>query len=69
MPRVGFEPAIPATKQSQTYALDRAATGIGHIKVMQFLYLSLHNILTYVGKLLGDFSRSRQVTILPYFHS
>jgi hypothetical protein len=28
MPRVGFEPATPATKQPQTYALDRAATGI-----------------------------------------
>jgi hypothetical protein len=29
MPRVGFEPATPATKWPQTYALDRAATGIG----------------------------------------
>jgi hypothetical protein len=29
MPRVEFEPAIPATKRPQTYALDRAATGIG----------------------------------------
>jgi hypothetical protein len=28
MLRVGFEPAIPATKRPQTYALDRAATGI-----------------------------------------
>ena len=28
MPPVGFEPAIPATERSQTYALDRAATGI-----------------------------------------
>ena len=26
---VGFEPAIPASGLSQTYALDRAATGIG----------------------------------------
>jgi hypothetical protein len=25
-----FEPATPATKRPQTYALDRAATGIGH---------------------------------------
>jgi hypothetical protein len=25
-----FEPVIPATKRSQTYALDRAATGIGY---------------------------------------
>jgi hypothetical protein len=29
MPRAGFEPANPATKRPQTYALDRAATGIG----------------------------------------
>jgi hypothetical protein len=31
MPRVGLEPAIPATKQPQTYALDHAATGIGKV--------------------------------------
>jgi ABC-type Na+ transport system ATPase subunit NatA len=29
MPSAGFEPAIPAIKHPQTYALDRAATGIG----------------------------------------
>jgi hypothetical protein len=29
MPSAGFEPAIPATKRRQTYALDRAANGIG----------------------------------------
>jgi hypothetical protein len=29
MPRAGFEPATPATKQPQTYALDRATIGIG----------------------------------------
>jgi hypothetical protein len=29
MPSAGFEPTIPPTKQPQTYALDRAATGIG----------------------------------------
>jgi hypothetical protein len=36
MLRVGFEPANPATKQPQTYALDHAATGIGEsIDTMQ----------------------------------
>jgi hypothetical protein len=30
MPQEEFEPAIPATKRPQTYALDRAAAGIGH---------------------------------------
>ena len=29
MPAVGFEPAIPTSEQSQTHALDRAATGTG----------------------------------------
>jgi hypothetical protein len=29
MPSAGFEPAIPAAKRPQTYALDRAANGIG----------------------------------------
>jgi hypothetical protein len=29
MPSAELEPAIPATKRPQTYALDRAATGIG----------------------------------------
>jgi hypothetical protein len=29
MSRVGFEPAIQATKRPQTYILDREATGIG----------------------------------------
>jgi hypothetical protein len=31
MPSAGIEPAIPANKLLQTYALDRAATGIGII--------------------------------------
>ena len=29
MPPVGFEPTISASEQTQTYVLDRAATGIG----------------------------------------
>jgi hypothetical protein len=29
---VGFEPAIPETKRPQTYALNRAAVGIGLVK-------------------------------------
>jgi len=31
MPSAGFEPAITATKQLQTYALQRTATEIGPI--------------------------------------
>jgi hypothetical protein len=30
MKPAGFETAIPANERSQTHALDRAATGIGH---------------------------------------
>jgi hypothetical protein len=29
MPSAGFEPATPATKRPQTYALDRASTEVG----------------------------------------
>jgi hypothetical protein len=29
MPSAEFEPATPATKRPQTYALDRAATEVG----------------------------------------
>jgi hypothetical protein len=31
MSSAGFEPEIPATKRLKTYALDRAATGIGQL--------------------------------------
>jgi hypothetical protein len=41
MPSAGFEPAIPATKQPQTYALDRAGTEIGSDVVYQIKMLSL----------------------------
>ena len=33
MPPVGFEPTISAGERSQTYALDRAATGTGCIDI------------------------------------
>ena len=34
MPRVGFEPTISAGEWPKTYALDRAATGIGSDRQM-----------------------------------
>jgi hypothetical protein len=46
MPPVGFEPTIPASARPHTYALDRAATGIGqmtfnkNVKVQRNLHLS-----------------------------
>jgi hypothetical protein len=42
MPLVQFEPAIPASARQQIYALDRAATGIGHgLHVMFIQYKNL----------------------------
>jgi hypothetical protein len=35
MPSTEFEPATPATKRPQTYALDRAATEVGSILTME----------------------------------
>jgi hypothetical protein len=38
---VGFEPTISAGERPQTYALDRAATGIGiYIYIMELLLCS-----------------------------
>jgi hypothetical protein len=38
MPSPGFEPATPATKRPQTYALDRAATEVGNLKLKNIKY-------------------------------
>jgi hypothetical protein len=48
MPLAGFQPAIPATKRPQTYALGRAATGIGFIEpqgTIKFCELFVKQIL------------------------
>jgi hypothetical protein len=39
MPSWGFEPAITAIEWPQTYALDRGATGIGHLLLLPLLIL------------------------------
>jgi hypothetical protein len=44
MPSEGYKPAIPATKLLRTYALDRAATGIGKNK-----RLTAKNLFILVG--------------------
>ena len=36
----GFEPAVPTSEQPQTYALDRATTGIGHGNLNVFSFFS-----------------------------
>jgi uncharacterized protein YjbI with pentapeptide repeats len=42
MPLAGFEPATPATKRPQTYALERVATGIGTLHYITLHYITLH---------------------------
>jgi hypothetical protein len=40
MPLVEFEPTIPVLERAKTvYALDRAATVIGHLKICHFYIL------------------------------
>jgi hypothetical protein len=43
MPPVEFEPTISASARTQTYALDRAAAGIGSFKALflKYPYLKL----------------------------
>jgi len=41
MPPGGLEPTFPVSEQPQTNALDRAATGIGYLVYMHFLYYEL----------------------------
>jgi hypothetical protein len=38
MPPAGLEPAIPASERPQTYALDRAAIGIGQGQLYLYLF-------------------------------
>jgi hypothetical protein len=40
MPPVGFELTIPASARPQTYALDRAVTGIG----TKYIYVAMQGI-------------------------
>ena len=35
MPSAVFEPTIPESERPQTHAIDRAATGIGHLRLLQ----------------------------------
>jgi len=42
---VGFKPTISAGERPQTYALDRAATGTGFVKLIMLLNLKYHKQL------------------------
>jgi hypothetical protein len=43
MPPAGLEPAIPAGERLQTQALDRSATGIGILIMLQYLKNCIQN--------------------------
>ena len=42
MPSVGFEPAVAAIEEPQTYTLDRTTTGIGNVPVSFVIFVCLH---------------------------
>jgi hypothetical protein len=65
MPRAGFEPAIPATKRPQSYALDRAVTGIGFInKSLKLIIVKIETfwLLWFAGHDLGCERREMRTT-------
>jgi hypothetical protein len=69
MPAVGLKPATPATERPQTYALDRAATGIGisiYILLILFSHLHLtlyrHSLIFLSSALLAQFIILLQTT-------
>jgi len=47
MPSSGFEPAVPASERPQTYALERAATGIGDQELPRLKRLALLNSIKH----------------------
>jgi len=49
MRAAGFEPTIPAIDRPQTHAIDRAATRIGDLPRLEYVYLItyFHVILTF----------------------
>ena len=49
MPQAEFEPKIPGSERSHTYALDRAVTGIGNFTVPVYYILSKIRV-KYMGR-------------------
>jgi hypothetical protein len=48
MPSEEFEPAITATRRLQTYALDRAATGISSLLITNTIKHRVHALESYI---------------------
>jgi hypothetical protein len=53
MPSAGFEPATPATKRPQTYALDSAATEVGSKRLYGVTSISQNAAILY-SKIKGN---------------
>jgi hypothetical protein len=62
MPRVGVEPAIPASEQLQIHALDRAAAGIGKHCIGTSQYFLISHLLIRT-------SHFRPKSISPIYNS
>ena len=60
MPPVGFEPTISAGEQPQTYALDRAATGIGN-------FCGYRSEIFWYGERICQFAENERTLPLDYF--
>jgi len=45
---VGFEPTISAGERTQTYALDRAVTGIGNKSYYQLIIYTVVGVIAYI---------------------
>ena len=74
MPPAGFEPAIPASERPQTHAVDRAATGIGLIFSLGWIYyrscqeiLRFYRIVIYWHTCFGPI-HFRQIRIFTQSH-
>jgi hypothetical protein len=64
MPPVRFEPTIPAVERPQTYALDRAATGIGILII--YIHIYIFNRLSTRAECL--FSTYRNIHLFHMWH-
>jgi hypothetical protein len=66
MSQEGFEPAIPATKRPQTYALGRAATGIGMWNICLSYKAGNSNLFHFGAHLIADIFFAAQSFVTYY---
>ena len=70
MPPVGFKPTIAAGERPQTYALDRAATGIG-IYIYIYIYKLFYSVPCYRVFVMGphELNETKHIRISGYAQS